>query len=132
MSGCGVRRSGDRPALSRRPAAGHRGAMTPARRTIGAVLAVLVVALLGGACAGAAPEVTGEWHGRIEVPGAPLDIGLTLRPGGGSVDVPAQGTTDLPLTDVRTDGGRLVATLPAVQGRFGGAPSAGRGPPARA
>lgn len=95
-----------------------------------AVLLALAAALLGSACAAPAPpapaaaDAVGDWHGRIEVPGSPLDIGLSLSADGGSADVPAQGATDLPLSGVRLDGRTVVADLPAVQGRFEGELSA--------
>ena len=87
---------------------------------------VLLLSLVGAACSTTAPPgtsiPTGDWRGRIEVPGAPLDIGVTLTEDGGTFDLPAQGLHDLPLADVRRDGGTFAAALPAVPGnaRFDG------------
>jgi hypothetical protein len=52
--------------------------------------------------------VAGSWTGRLDLPGAPLDIGVTLAgtPEAliGTLDVPAQGVAGLPLADVAVDG----------------------------
>lgn len=86
------------------------------------VLVLLVVALLASGCAGTqaasgGTDLTGDWQGRIEVPGAPITIGITLSADGtGTMDVPAQGITGLPLTDVRVDGARFTATVPGLPG----------------
>lgn len=62
------------------------------------VLVLLGVALFGAGCAGApasigSPALAGGWQGRIDVPGAPLDIGITLSADGtGTIDVPARVT----------------------------------------
>lgn len=63
------------------------------------------------------PDPTGDWRGRIEVPGAPLAVGVTLHADGtGTLDAAAQGITGLPLTDVRVDGARFTATVPGLPG----------------
>lgn len=91
-------------------------------RVLVTIPVVLGVALLGVGCVAAQPatggtDLTGDWHGRIEVPGAPLDLSITLSAdGGGTMDVPAQGITDLPLADVRVDGARFTATIPDLAG----------------
>jgi pimeloyl-ACP methyl ester carboxylesterase len=69
-------------------------------------------------------DVTGDWQGRIEVPGTPLDIGVTLTADGGTLDVPAQGITDLPLADVRVEGTRFTASVPDLPATFDGTVSA--------
>ncbi|MFB9386903.1 alpha/beta hydrolase family protein [Pseudonocardia petroleophila] len=80
------------------------------------------MALLGSGCAGPLAatgglNLTGEWQGRIDVPGAPLDIGITLSAdGAGTMDVAAQGATDLPLADVRVEGARFTAAVPGLPG----------------
>jgi uncharacterized protein len=92
-----------------------------ARALVGVVV-VLGVSLLGAGCAGApaataGSDLTGAWQGRIEVPGAPLDVGITLNADGtGTIDAPAQGITGLPLADVRIDGARFTATVPDLPG----------------
>lgn len=83
-------------ALAPRPAPGPGGRTAP-------VATVLVL--------------LGDWQGRIEAPGAPLTIGITLNADGtGTMDVAAQGITGLPLTDVRVDGARFTATVPDLPG----------------
>jgi hypothetical protein len=100
----------------------------PGRRGVGGrfgrVLLALGLLLPAVACGGPAaePDLAGEWHGRIDAPGTPLDIGVTLTGDGGTLDLPAQGLADLPLADVRRDGGRFTAALTGVPGdaRFDG------------
>lgn len=68
------------------------------------------------------------WRGRIELPGASLDIvvrfaadedGKVTR---GTIDIPAQGAVGLPLGDISVDGARVSFRLPNVPGnaRFSG------------
>ncbi len=108
---------------------GRRPGPGRAARALVCVLVLLGVALLGSGCATAqaTPEgtdVTGDWQGRIEVPGTPLDIGLTLTADGGTLDVPVQGIADLPLADVRVDGARFTASVPDLPATFDGTVSA--------
>jgi uncharacterized protein len=89
---------------------------------------VLVALLLAAGCgvpspgpgAAAAVDIAGSWTGRLDRPGSPLDIGVTLTgtPGalGGTLDVPAQGITGLPLADVSADGGTVRFTVPGLPG----------------
>ncbi|MCO1655396.1 alpha/beta hydrolase family protein [Pseudonocardia humida] len=116
------------------PARGHTTGRMRAAIRRGLVVALVGVAALAGAgCAAQAepaapatgpvpPELVGDWKGRIEVPGSPLDIGITLTTDGGTFDLPAQGLADLPLADLRTGGGTFAAALPDVPGgaRFDG------------
>lgn len=100
------------------------------------VVAVAGVLALPG-CAGAAagiqpdagpppggvdPALVGDWNGRIEVPGSPLEFGITLTADGGTFDLPAQGLADLPLAELRASGGTFAAALPGIPGdaRFAG------------
>lgn len=102
-------------AVTAAPAPGRGGRAAP----VATVLVLLGVALLGAGCAGppAATDLTGEWQGRIDVPGAPLDVGITLGADGtGTMDVAAQGATGLPLTDVRVEGARFTAAVPGLPG----------------
>ncbi|WP_214406025.1 alpha/beta hydrolase family protein [Pseudonocardia lacus] len=121
-----------RSSRAERIAAGHRAL----RR--GLVVAVVgVLAMIGSGCAGAAaeappgddppagavdPALVGDWSGTIEVPGSPLEIGITLTADGGTFDLPAQGLADLPLADLRAADGTFAAALPGVPGnaRFDG------------
>ncbi|MGV9411169.1 alpha/beta hydrolase family protein [Nocardia sp. NPDC003693] len=45
----------------------------------------------------------GEWHGGIQTPGAPLDIGVTFTSDGATIDIPVQGLAAAPLKDVRSE-----------------------------
>lgn len=87
-----------------------------------ALLAVLSL-LLGTAAPAHAAEATaaGRWAGAIEVLGQQLDIVVRLADatGGGmsaTIDIPAQGAKDLPLTNVRREGSRIHFELPAGPG----------------
>ncbi len=70
-------------------------------RTKRRLLLGLSLAVLGTA---GAQTLTGTWQGRIDLPETPLAIGLTFVDGadglGGTIDIPAQGVDDLPLTSV--------------------------------
>jgi uncharacterized protein len=89
---------------------------------------VLVAVLLTAGCgvpapgpgAPAAVDVAGSWTGRLDRPGAPLDLGVTLVGAlgalTGTLDVPAQGITALPLADVSADGGTVRFTVPGLPG----------------
>jgi hypothetical protein len=87
---------------------------------------VLVAVVLTAGCgtpqpaAPAAAAVTGSRTGRIDLPGAPLDLGVTLAgtPEAltGSFDVPAQGIAGLPLVDVVVDGATVRFTVPGLPG----------------
>jgi hypothetical protein len=75
---------------------------------------------LPGPSAPAAVVVAGSWNGRLELPGKPLDLGVTLTGSLGSLtgtlDVPAQGIRALPLADVSADGGTVRFTVPDLPG----------------
>ena len=85
----------------------------------------LLVAFLVWNAAGA-QELTGRWHGELELPGAPLAVGLTFSPTpsglGGTIDIPAQGVSELPLTDLTQNGRSVTFGLQGVPGnpRFDG------------
>jgi hypothetical protein len=82
-----------------------------------------------------AGSIEGQWTGRIEIPGSPLDVGVAFTEAdgayGGTVDVPAQMLTGARLTDVTFDGqavGFVIAGLPGnptYQGQFDGEAIAG-------
>ncbi len=49
---------------------------------------------------------SGDWEGKISLPGAALEILVTLTPGtawSGTIDVPAQGASGIPLHDIRPE-----------------------------
>jgi hypothetical protein len=92
------------------------------------LLRLMLVALLATACGVPAPgpgaaasvDVAGSWTGRLDLPGAPLDVGVTLSgpPGtlAGTLDVPAQGVVGRPLANVSADGGTVRFTVPGPPG----------------
>ena len=78
----------------------------------------------------AAQELSGQWHGELELPGTPLAVGLSFSqtPGGlrGTIDIPAQGVNELPLTDLTQKGKSVMFGLQGIPGdpRFDGKLSA--------
>ncbi|MFD1534465.1 alpha/beta hydrolase family protein [Pseudonocardia aurantiaca] len=102
------------------------------RSILGLLVPLLAVALAAGCSASAppppapppatpppataVPTVEGDWHGRIELPGSPLDIGVRLTGGGGTFDLPAQGLLALPLTNLRVTDRSVRFDLPDVPG----------------
>lgn len=92
------------------------------------VVLSLFTLLLAAACgvpapgpgAPAAVDIAGDWTGRLDLPGMPLDLGVTLTgsPGdlAGTLDVPAQGIRAMPLDDVAVDGGTVRFTVPDLSG----------------
>ncbi len=67
-----------------------------------------------------AHDDAGRWEGRIEVPGQPLVIQVDLeRTDGawsGTIDIPAQGADDLPLSEVTVDGDTVHFVIRGVPG----------------
>jgi pimeloyl-ACP methyl ester carboxylesterase len=67
-----------------------------------------------------AQNLAGAWRGNTELPEAPLAIGITLVDDAdglvGTIDIPAQGIDDLPLTDVTCSGSSLSFGLQGVPG----------------
>jgi hypothetical protein len=95
------------------------------RRIMVPLFVVLVMlGIVAGCAAPAAPApvadpLAGDWHGSIEVPDQPLDIGVHLTEGeslAGTIDVPAMGVIAAPLAEVQWDGGRVSFTIPGVPG----------------
>ncbi|WP_194834618.1 S9 family peptidase [Nocardia sp. XZ_19_369] len=72
-------------------------------------LALFVIAMLVAGCTSGSdsnpPEpTTGDWHGAIEVPGRPTQIGVTFTDKGtATIDIPTQGVDSVELKDVRSD-----------------------------
>ncbi|WP_342800709.1 alpha/beta fold hydrolase [Nocardia sp. No.11] len=90
-------------------------------RTGRVIVSVLfVVAALVTGCSSdedAGPAVQGPWHGDIEVPGAPIAIGVTFAENGSAtIDIPAQGVRAAALKDVRTEPDRVEFTVPDAPG----------------
>ncbi|SNY88438.1 hypothetical protein SAMN04244553_5410 [Nocardia amikacinitolerans] len=88
----------------------------------GRVLAVVlfVVAALVASCTEESnpPEpTTGDWHGGIQIPGQPLEIGVTFAGDGtATIDIPVQGVRDEPLKDVKSDRTGVAFVIPNVPG----------------
>jgi pimeloyl-ACP methyl ester carboxylesterase len=65
-------------------------------------------------------STTGEWAGRIGVPGAPVEIGIRLTAENGKlrgeIDIPAQAIKAMPLSDVLLEGRELSFRLPDMGG----------------
>ncbi len=91
--------------------------MTSTKRVFLLHLFLIGIAALSTAWA---QTLTGAWRGNIELPEAPLAIGVTLADGTdgltGTIDIPAQGIDDLPLTDVARSGSNLTFGLQGVPG----------------
>ncbi|MFI9509874.1 alpha/beta hydrolase family protein [Nocardia sp. NPDC052566] len=85
-------------------------------------LVLLVVAALAVGCSkGESPTrpsgVLGDWHGKIEIPGQPLDIGVTLADAGKStIDIPTQGLRGAALKDVQVQPDRVEFALADIPG----------------
>ncbi len=83
-------------------------------------MVVFVVAALVASCTEESnpPEpTTGDWHGAIEIPGQPLDIGVTFAGDGtATIDIPLQGVQDEPLKDVKSDRGGVAFAIPNIPG----------------
>ncbi|MGH3962653.1 MAG: alpha/beta hydrolase family protein [Pseudonocardiaceae bacterium] len=83
---------------------------------------LVMLLIVTGCLAAPAPVVgglAGDWHGRIEVPGLPLDVGVRFTEDSGTIDIPAQGITARPLSEVRQDGARVGFTISGVPGDVG-------------
>ncbi|WP_067854427.1 alpha/beta hydrolase family protein [Nocardia shimofusensis] len=64
------------------------------------------------------PEpVGGDWHGTIEVPNSPIEVGVTFTgPDSATIDIPVQGIEDVALRDVRTAPGDVGFAIPDIPG----------------
>jgi len=64
------------------------------------------------------PEtVAGHWHGSIEIPNAPLEVGIEFTgPDSGTIDIPTQSIRGFELGDVRTDPADVGFTMPGIPG----------------
>ncbi len=64
--------------------------------------------------------LAGEWHGTIDIPGQPLEIGLTFTEDGvvpaGTIDIPAQLVADAPLADVTRTGTSVKFAIAGIPG----------------
>lgn len=88
-----------------------------------AVVWLLVAVLVG--CGGEAADerVAGQWHGAIEVPGAPVAVGVEFTGRhSGVIDIPAQDLTRRPLSEVVAEPEQVRFGVPDIPGdaRFAG------------
>lgn len=86
--------------------------------------ALVVIAALVAGCSSSkqesAPPVTlvGDWHGAIEVPDQPLAVGVDFGADGtATIDIPAQGVVDGPLSEVRTGADAVTWTITKIPGK---------------
>ncbi|MGW0246942.1 alpha/beta hydrolase family protein [Nocardia goodfellowii] len=73
-------------------------------RLIALVLFVVAVLVAGCSEESNPPEpTTGDWHGKIEIPGSPLELGVTFKDDGtATIDIPVQGISAAQLKDVKS------------------------------
>ncbi|MEU8899489.1 alpha/beta fold hydrolase [Nocardia sp. NPDC048505] len=82
-------------------------------------LVLLVVAAVVAGCSEESnpPEPTiGDWHGAIQTPGAPLEVGVTFKADGATIDIPAQGIAGAALKDVQTSRDAVTWTIADIPG----------------
>lgn len=91
-----------------------------------AILSLVLLLIVTGCFAAPAPAIgglVGDWHGRIEVPDRPQDVGVRFVEDngtlGGTIDIPAQGITWRSLGEVHQDGARVGFTIPGSPGDLG-------------
>ncbi|WP_370010122.1 alpha/beta hydrolase family protein [Nocardia cyriacigeorgica] len=61
--------------------------------------------------------VLGEWHGKIDVPGQPLEIGVNFTAvDSATIDIPSQGATDVALSGVTAKADQVEFTIPDIPG----------------
>ncbi|MFE3443703.1 alpha/beta hydrolase family protein [Nocardia sp. NPDC059180] len=106
-----------------------------ARRVAVLVLSVVAAMLVAGCSdngsdsgAGTENPVRGDWHGKIDVPGQPLEIGVNFESAdSATIDIPSQGAEDVQLKDVTAEPDRVEFTIPDIPGdpKFHGTYDAG-------
>lgn len=103
-------------------------------RTGNLIVSLVAVLFAVAACSSGSqdePEtVGGHWHGDLEIPDAPLAVGVEFTgPNSGTIDIPAQGIREFALGEVRTDPVDVGFTLPGIPGDpvFKGALDSGTG-----
>ncbi|MEU1982296.1 alpha/beta fold hydrolase [Nocardia sp. NPDC019395] len=88
-----------------------------------AVVWLLVSMLVGCADQSVDDRVGGQWHGAIDVPGAPVRVGVEFTGRySGVIDIPAQQLNRIPLSDVVAEPDQVEFDVPDVPGdaRFAG------------
>jgi uncharacterized protein len=86
------------------------------RRTIFGLIALLLLSACSGPGVDTPRDLSGDWHGSIDAPGNPLQIGVRIAGTTGTFDLPGQGLRALALKDVRLDGDVVTFHLPDVPG----------------
>src|SRR5690554_3429271 len=96
------------------------------RSMIFALLVLTIVTMpFGVANAQATPDLAGIWAGALELPGAELEMifRVASEPDGvwsATLDVPAQGATGIPVTEVRQDGETIIFDVALIAGIYSG------------
>ncbi|PXX64194.1 hypothetical protein DFR70_105379 [Nocardia tenerifensis] len=87
-------------------------------RVIASILFVVGVLVAGCSSDTNPPEpTTGDWHGAIEVPGQPIEVGVTFTGDGtATIDIPIQGLSGAKLKDVQSDRAGVSFAIPDVPG----------------
>ncbi|MFR9752022.1 alpha/beta hydrolase family protein [Nocardia sp. 004] len=78
-----------------------------------------MIGVLATGCAEADPAepISGDWHGAIEVPTQPLQIGVSFHGDGtATIDIPLQGIRDTRLKDVSSERDRVSFAIPGIPG----------------
>ncbi|WP_171050275.1 alpha/beta hydrolase family protein [Nocardia cyriacigeorgica] len=61
--------------------------------------------------------VLGNWHGKIDVPGQPLEVGVDFSAvDSATIDIPSQGVADAPLSAVTAKADQVEFTIPDIPG----------------
>ncbi|WP_062984815.1 alpha/beta hydrolase family protein [Nocardia anaemiae] len=80
---------------------------------------VLIVALVAGCSSdkGETRSLSGDWHGSIPVPNAPLAVGVNFADNGSAtIDIPSQGLNGAELKDVSAEPDRVAFAIPNTPG----------------
>ncbi|MEV6136770.1 alpha/beta fold hydrolase [Nocardia sp. NPDC051990] len=89
------------------------------RRWLVSVLVLIVASVAGCSSSdkGETRSLTGDWHGSIEVPGAPLAVGVSFAGNGSAtLDIPMQGMSGAELKDVSAGPDRIAFAIPNISG----------------
>ncbi|MBF6415578.1 alpha/beta hydrolase family protein [Nocardia cyriacigeorgica] len=97
-------------------------------RRVAVLVLSMVAAMVVAGCSGdsgsasdAGPSaenpVLGDWHGTIDVPGQPLEVGVTFGAvDSATIDIPSQGVADAPLSAVSAKADQVEFTIPDIPG----------------
>ncbi|HLS79342.1 MAG TPA: alpha/beta fold hydrolase [Nocardia sp.] len=90
--------------------------MRPGHLILALVTALFAVTACSAGSDGPDP-ISGQWHGTIEVPGSPLEIGVHFTGSdSATIDIPVQGLNGVELGEVRTDPADVGFVLPDIPG----------------